>query len=608
MRVWNRRLGFSKQLFLFTFVLLALPSLLTFYMLYVMQRAEQGMLEGDKAKLEQGMALLDRRFPGTFNDLLRANNVPPDARTRDKVRVLNEALKPVIDSVAAEYPGVEFGFYSKELDVILNGHTETYGENFSIRRKEDIERAVTSSRPVTTVLGLGGTGLIEAYRPLVRNGEVIGAVVAQENTKDVYQRLVRVRREAYLTIIAGIIIGVGGFFFLLNRFLEIVSRVKEGLSHLETDLTYRLPPAFGELGEIATAINHLANRLAEVKSFNELVLDNVEAGVVALDTGGKVVLVNPVAARILELDPKTIVGRPVTEVFPPGPLQDVLQQAWEQGKTVRDLSLRYPGSKGERELIAGTNFLTGPQGKPVGVLLTFRDITERRRLEERVQRQERLAALGKFVAGVAHEIRNPLTTISGYIQMWQRYGRPTPHSLPLVAQEVQRLNNIVDKLLFFARPAEMKLKPQDLNQLVNQVLQFIGQAQDSKVKVDVSLGSELPPVWLDPEQMRQVLMNIIYNSYQAMPEGGQLQVRTGLAPDGTHVVVQVSDTGCGIPEENLPRIFDPFFTTKARGSGLGLALAHEIVTAHGGHIEVESQVGVGTTVRVYLPVTRREVK
>ncbi|WP_049757077.1 two-component system sensor histidine kinase AtoS [Ammonifex degensii] len=608
MRFWNRKLGFGKQLFLFTFVLLALPSFLTFYMLHVMQRAEQGMIEGDKAKLERAMALLDHRFHGTFEDILKEHNVPPDARTRDKVRVLNEALKPIIDSVAAEYPGVEFGFYSKDLDVILNGRTETYGENFSTRRKADIERTITTRSPVATVVGPSGTGLIETYRPLVRNGEVIGAVVAQENAKDVYQRLARVRREAYLTIAAGIVIGVGGFFFLLNRFLEIISRVKEGLSHLETDLSYRLPPAFGELGEIAAAINHLANRLAEVKSFNELILDNVEAGVIALDTEGKVVLVNPAAARTLGVNAKEMVGRPVAEVFPPGPLREVLERAWQKGETVRELSLKHPVGEGERDLIVGTNLLAGPQGSPVGVLLTFRDVTERRRLEERVQRQERLAALGKFVAGVAHEIRNPLTTISGYIQMWQRYGKPTPHSLPLVAQEVRRLNAIVDKLLFFARPAEMKLQPYDLNQLVVQVLQFIGHAQDNKVKVEVSLSPELPTVLLDPEQMRQVLMNIIYNSYQAMPNGGLLSVSTELTSDGKYAVVTVGDTGCGIPPENLPRIFDPFFTTKARGSGLGLALAHEIVTAHGGHIEVESKVGVGTTMRVYLPVGEKEVR
>lgn len=629
MGAFRVKLGFSKQLLLFTLILLGLPSFLTFYMLHVMRQAEYGLIRSDEAKLNRALILLDQRFDRTFAEILRDRKVPPDARKRDKVRVLNEELKPIIEAVAKEFPGVELGFYSRELDVILNGHTETYGENFSLRRKKDIERAISGQQPVVNVVGLERSGLIEAYRPLVRNGQVIGAVVAQEYTRDIYRRLARVRQEAYLTIAAGIIIGVGGFFFLLNRFLEVISRVKEGLANLEDDLSYRLPPAFGEWGEIAAAINHLADRLAEVRSFNEVILDNVDAGVVATDLTGRIVMVNPAAARVLGLAPGAGVGSYFGDIFPRGdPIRSVLEQALFNLETVRDFTLKYrpslrsnsssgaagvgesklaqvqPVGEAERDLILGTSLLNDQRGNLIGVVLTFKDVTERNRLEERAKRQERLAALGKFVAGVAHEIRNPLTSISGYIQMWQRYGQPTPGALAIVAQEIKRLNAIVDKLLFFTRPAETKLGVHDLNQLVDRVLRFVGEGYEGKIAVELELAPHLPPVRMDPEQIQQVLMNIIYNAYQAMPNGGTLWVRTGLAPDPQFAVVTITDTGCGIPPENLSRIFDPFFTTKARGSGLGLALAHEIVTAHGGYIEVESQVGVGTTLRVYLPVAK----
>ncbi len=616
------RLGFSRQLFLYTLILLGFPTILSVYMLHMVQRAEHGLIESDQAKLNQALYLLDTRFEGTFEDILKAHGVPADARQRDKVKVLNTSLKPVLDSVAVDYPGVDLGFYSRQEDVILNGHSETYGENFSIRRKADIERTINSKQKLSNIVGLGGSGLIETYRPLIRNGKVIGAIVAQENPKDIYQRLGRMRREAYLTIVAGIIIGVGGFFILLNRFLEVVSGVKEGLANLEGDLSYRLPPAFGELGEIAAAVNHLAGRLEQMRSFNEAILDNVDAGVVAADIRGRLVMVNPSAARVLGLIPEEVLGRHFEEVFrADDPVRDILQRALARQETVSELTLKYPAplpekpcaeavpghagmgphTRGERDLILGTNLLTNQAGNPIGVVLTFADVTERNRLQERVKREERLAALGKFVAGVAHEIRNPLTSISGYIQMWQRHGQPTPQSLPTVARETMRLNSIVDKLLFFARPSETKFQPYDLNRIVNIVREFLSEGYGTEVKMETRLMPDLPPVRIDPEQMQQVLMNIFYNSYQAMPDGGTLRVETGLTPDNEYVVATIGDTGCGIPEENLSSIFDPFFTTKARGSGLGLALAHEIVEAHGGYIDVKSKVGVGTTMRVYLP-------
>lgn len=612
------KLGFSRQLLLFTIILLGFPSLLSFYMLHVVQRAERGMVESDQAKLEHALYQLDQRFQNTFDNILEKNNVPANARNRDKVRVLNNELKPILDSVSVDFPGVDLGFYSLELDVILNGKSETYGENFSTRRKADIERTIESKHPQMNVVGLGGSGLIEIYRPLIRGGKVIGAVVAQENARDVYQRLARMRREAYLTIFAGIIIGVGGFFFLLNRFLEVISRVKEGLANLEGDLSYRLPPAFGELGEIATAVNHLAGRLEQMRSYNEVILDNVDAGVLATDLKGRLVMVNPSAAEILGLEPDEVIGQYFGKVFPmDDPIRSVLQRALFDRETVTD-TIKYPALRpaapssepvserpafpeGERELIVGSNPLTNQAGNLIGAVLTFKDVTERNRLEERMKRQERLAALGKFVAGVAHEIRNPLTSISGYIQIWQRRGQPTPESLSTVAQETMRLNAIVDKLLFFARPAESKFQPYNLNILVERVLQFVGEAYGSKVEVHTRLMEDLPQIKVDPEQMQQVLMNVIYNAYHAMPEGGTLRVKTGVSPDGRYVVVTVADTGCGIPPENLSRIFDPFFTTKARGSGLGLALAHEIVEAHGGYIDVKSKVGSGTIMRICIP-------
>jgi len=605
--LFRLRFGFARQLLLFTIVLLALPCLLTFYMLHTINRAEETMVANDRAKMGQAMRMLDAHFHGTFQEILDRAGVPDGARLYTKARVLNTALRPIIQDVSASYPGMELGFYSKDLDIILDGNPESYDVNFSSRRKNDMLRSLQDRKPVINVIGLGKTGLLEAYMPLERNGEVIGLVVARENMNAIYQRLSRVRTEAYAVIILGVLVGVGGFFALLNRFLQMTMKVKDGLRHLENDLSYRLPPAVGELGEIASAVNHLAARLGEVQSYNEIILDSIDAGIIAVNMDGRLMTANPSATRMFGLTNESM-EQDFRDVLPPdSPARTLIARALECGETVKEMSTHWTTPRGEvKDLVCTTGILFNARRERVGVVLTCKDVTEKNRLEERIRRQEKLASLGKFVAGVAHEIRNPLTSISGYIQHWQKNNTPSAQAVATVCREVMRLNAIVDKLLFFARPAESKFGKHDLNQLVERALQFFITMHDDKVQIVKELTPDLPPVRIDPEQIQQVLVNMLYNAVQAMPDGGTLTVGTAHHRESDMVTLKVTDTGIGIPEENLSKIFDPFFTTRARGSGLGLALAHEIVGVHGGHIEVRSRVGEGTTFTVYLPRYRGE--
>lgn len=596
--------GFARQLLIFTAVLLLVPTALTFYMLHVIDRTQAALIESDKAKLTQAMLVMDREFEGTFDAILAARGLE-NARTRDKARALNEAVKPLIDQAGRSFPGTELGFYSRELDVILDGNTESYGENFSARRKKDIAQTISRQTVVTNLVGMGESGFLEAYRPLVREGKVIGAVVARENLREIYRRVNRTRQEAYLVIAAGWLFGSGGFLFLLNRFVGMVLRIKEGLQHLEKDLNYRLPAAGGELGDISAAINHLATRLGEIQSYNDIILNSIDDGIIAVDLQGRLITANPPAQKMFGVQDDAL-GRDFSSVLPAGsPVVELLAATLHEKQPRKDRLVQLEQEGGTAELVVTTALLYNGQKDLVGVVLTCRDITERRRLEARVQRQERLASLGKFIAGVAHEIRNPLTSISGYIQHWQRSHNPSPQAVATVCREVMRLNSIVDKLLFFAKPAAAKFAPHDVNVLVERVLQFFLETHDERIVITKRLTPDLPSALLDAEQIQQVLVNVIYNALQAMPDGGTLTISTSWRAGAKDLVeIAVTDTGCGIPEENIPRIFDPFFTTKARGSGLGLALAHEIVTAHGGHIEVESRVGAGTTMRIFLPVQK----
>lgn len=598
--------GFKNQILVLIALLLVLPIVLAGYMLNVIHNTQSSMIESQKKKIAKAMELLDASLTASFDDLLARANATQAPR-RDKVKLLNRQLKPLIAKIKENYPELELGFYSRDLDVILDGDENSYGENFSKRRKRAFDETISTSKPVVETMGLSEGGQLEMYRPLTRHGKVIGAVWATENLSVLYRRVDQVQRDAYLVIAVGLLVGLGGAFALIRNLVAAVNQVKTGVQLLETDLTYVLPPATGELGEITEAINHLATKLVNVQNYNEIILASIDDGILAVDLRAVLIGVNAAAKRILGL-PEDCLDKPLGETFPPdSPFYNYLTTALHEHRLVKDQEVLHPTGEGKTlHLLISTNLMTNIRREIIGVVLTCRDITDRVHLEEQIRRQERLASLGKLVAGVAHEIRNPLTSISGYIQFWQKNPTPSPRSLSIIQREINRLNTIVDKLLHFARPARAVFGAHDVNLLVNRVAQFFQDAHNSEVEIKRELTGDLPPAWMDPGQMEQVLYNVLYNAAQAMSGRGTIIVSTELEAEKNIVLVKVRDSGRGIPPEIMPHLFDPFFTTRPRGVGLGLAIAYEIMRAHGGEIELESQLGQGTTCKIYIPVVKEE--
>ena len=233
-------------------------------------------------------------------------------------------------------------------------------------------------------------------------------------------------------------------------------------------------------------------------------------------------------------------------------------------------------------------------------------------------RSEKLASVGLLAAGIAHELNNPLTgvlTFSHLVRKQMPDGSPEAEDLDLVIEETKRCATIIRRLLDFAREKTPEKKYSDLNSLVEETTQLISQsAQIADIDIIVDLDPELPAVWIDEDLVKQVIMNLLVNAQHAIENDGSITIRTGVhqprhAADGDKdsgpmVEISVTDTGCGIEEQNLQKIFDPFFTTKGvgKGTGLGLSVSHGTIAAHGGIIEVESKVGAGTEFRIYLPL------
>ena len=230
---------------------------------------------------------------------------------------------------------------------------------------------------------------------------------------------------------------------------------------------------------------------------------------------------------------------------------------------------------------------------------------EQERLRDQLRHAEHLAGLGKLLAGVAHEIRNPLAAIRSTIQLWQRLPEiaRTPESLEAVVQSVDRLAAIVSRLLLFARLDNAERRPVDLNHLLAETLDLIkAQAAEQGIRLEHQFADKLPPVSGSANALGQVVLNLVSNAMQAMPGGGCLTVSTSYLADGSQVEILFSDTGPGISDEDRSHLFEPFFTTRPAGTGLGLALCREIVTNHKGTIEFVTRDSSGATFRILLPI------
>ena len=359
-------------------------------------------------------------------------------------------------------------------------------------------------------------------------------------------------------------------------------------------------------------------------------MEDAETGVLLLDPAARVKRINRPALRLLSLRAPQARGLHASQLLrTAGAHDDLLAEA-------------YRAASGEREgvLVARDGsevpvlLRTYRLGRPPWTLLTLRDLTQLKRLREELRRNERLATLGQLSAGVAHEIRNPLAGIGTSAQVLLRRFEPRDERarfVRVILEEVARLDRIVTSMLQYARPRIPELRATALEPCVRRVLELSAEAIESAgVTVQVDVAPRLAPVYIDPDLVMQVLLNVTRNALQAMPQGGSLRyeirrvrrrraargpgrrasdapsARAGRDPGWLDVQqVRVSDTGVGIPRGTLAKLFDPFFSTKPQGTGLGLSISQTIVQEHGGTIEVASRENRGTTVLLNFPVEKR---
>jgi PAS domain S-box-containing protein len=356
----------------------------------------------------------------------------------------------------------------------------------------------------------------------------------------------------------------------------------------------------------------LYEEVLNAKNYVQEVLRSMVTGVLTVDTRGLVITFNPMAERITGLQAAAVLGRPYMEVFSPkSSLSQVIEAALKERSYTNFESNLVSPSRGLVPVSISTTVLYDSRGKKMGALLSLIDLTEVKELEGKVRQADKLGALGTMAAGMAHEIKNPLSSMKVLSQLLPiKYQDQEFRNkfIEIMPREISRIDRIVESLLGFARATSPKFEKVKVEELIEENLKYFNeQARKAGVKINRQY-TPLPEIEGDHDQLSQVFSNLILNAIQAMPEGGELTVLTQEGKKTENILqnirIEVSDTGHGIPEENLKKLFDPFFTTKYAGTGLGLTISHSIVDGHRGFIDVKSELGKGTRFTITLPVSQ----
>ena len=348
-----------------------------------------------------------------------------------------------------------------------------------------------------------------------------------------------------------------------------------------------------------------SSQLADLQAFNQHVIDSLTSGLLTTDREGAVLTFNRAAEVITGLSADEALGRQVTEVLQLPCHAFVLDEADRAHSRRQETGFVRPDGRAIELGLTSAPLVT-PTGQ-VGFLVAFQDVTEIKRIEREGRIQQRLAAVGEMAAGMAHEIRNPLASMSGSLQMLRQelpLSDEQAQLMDIVLRESERLNDTIRSFLAYARPQRLSTTRLDLRQVLTDTATLLRNSAECREVHDIQLDLPTESVWYEADQgqIRQIVWNLATNGLRAMPVGGRLTMTAGI--DGARdadILFSIRDEGVGIPPDELDQIFQPFRSAFERGTGLGLAIVHRIVSDYGGEIQVTSRPGAGTTVKVRLP-------
>lgn len=409
-----------------------------------------------------------------------------------------------------------------------------------------------------------------------------------------------------------------GFLFLRDKYLSIGINL-EGYYQRYNQIKQRVILNYAVILIVLLSGIFMAFRLQEniivkrtlqnMKDYTSKLLETMDSGVLSVDQKNIIRTINRKSEEIFQVRREEVLNRNAEEVVP----------IKIGGKSIYELGLvKRKKIEQETEIITkdgvhkileiNTSFLEGEKNQPGGMVVLIRDITRLKKLSEEINRNKRLVSLGQIASAIAHEIRNPLSSIRGLTQFLfqscpdeeERKG-----DLKIIMKEVDRLNQLINQVLDFSRPKKLNISHFSLSEMIKDLINLLKlKDREKAVQFQLSLESSVQSIFADQDQIRQVLMNIILNAIQAVDSQGKIVI--DLQPSYCNgkeaVLISIKDNGAGIRKEELNHIFDPFFTTGGQGTGLGLSIAYNIIEAHRGSIAISSEQGRGTEVKIFIPI------
>ncbi len=465
-------------------------------------------------------------------------------------RIANDK-KPSVFQIAAMLPPIGKGFL-EQMAATHRGSMNGIGNGMMSARK--LQEAFTQAWA----------------RDLQELSEQRFVILVELDMAQFNQRLQRQKLEIIILSIVLLLVGIGGWLSILTL---------EGLKGSQS-------------------------RLRHIEAFRDILISSLPVGLIATDSSGKVILYNRFSQEFTGITEKQAMDAD-SSVFQHLP---EISEAFAESGTApagayqKEVQIESEGRE-KHTLQLNRLSIVDRDDKFVGTLLLMQDLSQVKRLEEDLRRSERLAALGKMAAGVAHELRNPLSSIKGLALVLQsrfQENNGDRETATILVQEVERLNRSISELLDYARPQQLKKENFDIVQLLTKAVSLMRiDAETAGVELVTAFEDGLPPLNADEDKLTQVVLNLLLNGIQAMEDGGTLAVRVGATDRKIEIVV--TDSGCGISEEDLGRVFDPYFTTKPDGTGLGMAMSAKIIEEHGGEIRLQSKVRQGTSVIIEIP-------
>jgi len=469
---------------------------------------------------------------------------------------------------AAHAPGIVYIVLQDSIGILAASKNIT--EMSRIDSDPFLKATLHHNRFDARVTTFNGEQVLEVVKPFLVNGELFGLFRVGLKMDHIVAANQRLRRRFLFLSLALFVLGIILFNFLIvNQNYAVLNR-----------------------------------SFNEVKTYTGNILENMADAVLVTNASGKVTLFNRAAEKLFALSEKAVLGKSVYQFNLP--CLDELKAFMDSDLSYEDREIACQLNGESKILSARLNRLVNKEDGTQITISIFRDVSRQRLVEERLKRQEKLSAMGELAAGVAHEIRNPLNAIGMIAQRFAREFEPKEDTedyqklTRVIISEIQRVNQIIQQFLQFARPPELNRQPASIDVLLQESLDVMREpAKTKSVRLEGNLAADVT-ISIDKNQLKQAILNLLQNALEATHPGGRIWVSSEKLANG--VKITVGDTGTGIPEDKLSKIFNLYFTTKQGGTGLGLSMVHQIISAHEGTIQVHSKVGEGTIFEILLPM------